>query len=186
MGEALRVEELEIFRSAGRAWVTVDNDDVPVAYLLSAVLDDCAHIEQVSVTRSRARRGVGAALIEHLATIARGEGRPALTLTTFRDVPWNAPYYQRLGFTIVEPPDQGPELAVVVARETRSIPEAAPRVAMRRPLIPVSDVAQDDPASSSSQTPAVQAVQAGLRFQTPLRPIPSTGPARRTSPRGIR
>jgi GNAT superfamily N-acetyltransferase len=134
MGEALRVEELEAFRSAERAWVTVDADDAPVAYLLSAVLDNCAHIEQVSVAPSHARRGVGAALVEHLATIARSEGRPALTLTTFRDVPWNAPYYQRLGFTIVEPPDQGPELAVVVARETRSIPGRLPRVAMRRPL----------------------------------------------------
>jgi GNAT superfamily N-acetyltransferase len=134
MGEALRVDELEAFRSAGRAWVTVDDDDAPVAYLLSNVLDNCAHIEQVSVARSHARRGVGAALIEHLATIARGEGRAALTLTTFRDVPWNAPYYQRLGFTILEPPDQGPELAVVVAHETRTIPGRAPRVAMRRPL----------------------------------------------------
>jgi GNAT superfamily N-acetyltransferase len=36
------------------------------------VLDNCAHIEQVSVVPSQARRGVGAALIEHLATIARG------------------------------------------------------------------------------------------------------------------
>ena len=65
---------------------------------------------------------------------ARGEGRPALTLTTFSDVPWNAPYYQRLGFAIVEPSHQGFELAAAVARETRSIPGRAPRVAMRRPL----------------------------------------------------
>jgi hypothetical protein len=49
------------------------------------VLDNCAHIEQVSVAPSHARRGVGGALIEHLATIAPGEGRRALTLTTFRD-----------------------------------------------------------------------------------------------------
>jgi GNAT superfamily N-acetyltransferase len=134
MGEALRVDELEALRSAGRAWVTVDDDDTPIAYLLSAVLDNCAHIEQVSVAPSHARRGIGAALIEHLATIAQREERAALTLTTFRDVPWNAPYYQRLGFTIVEAPDQDPDLAVVVARETRSIPGRAPRVAMRRPL----------------------------------------------------
>lgn len=134
MGEALRLEELEAFRSAGGAWVAVNDDDAPVAYLLSAAVDNCAHIEQVSVARSHARRGVGAALIEHLATIARGDGRPALTLTTFRDVPWNAPYYQRLGFTIVEPRDQGPELAALVVRETSSIPGRSPRVAMRRPL----------------------------------------------------
>jgi GNAT superfamily N-acetyltransferase len=128
------VEELETFRAAGCAWVTVDDDDAPIAYLLSAVLDNCAHIEEVCVAPSHARRRVGAALIEHLAAIARSEGRAALTLTTFRDVPWNAPYYQRLGFAIFEAPDVGPELSALVARETRSIPGRAPRVAMRRPL----------------------------------------------------
>jgi hypothetical protein len=62
----------------------------------------------------------------------RAEGRPALTLTTFRDVPWNAPYFRRLGFVVVGPADQGPELAALVAREAVSIPGDAPRVAMRR------------------------------------------------------
>lgn len=132
--EPLPGDEFETFRAAGRAWVAVGDDDAPVAYLLSAVLDNCAHIEQVSVAPSHARRGVGAALIEHLAAIARSEGRAALTLTTFRDVPWNGPYYERLGFAIVEALDQGPELAAVVAREAHSIPSSAARVAMRRPL----------------------------------------------------
>ena len=68
------------------------------------------------------RRGVGSALIEHLAAPARAEPRPALTLTAFRDVPWNAPYYQRLGFVVVEPPDQGPELAALVEREAATPP----------------------------------------------------------------
>lgn len=107
------------------AWVAVDEHDRPVAYLISDVVDGCAHIEQVSVAPSHARRGLGAALIDHLASVT---GRP-LTLTTFRDVPWNAPYYERLGFRVFEP---GPELAALVRRETKRIPGDAPRVAMRR------------------------------------------------------
>ena len=35
-------------------------------------------------------------------------GLPCLTLTTFRDVPWNAPWYSRLGF---EPAPDEPRLA---------------------------------------------------------------------------
>lgn len=89
--EPLPLAELERFRAEGRAWVAVDDRDRPVAYLLSAIVDGCAHIEQVSVASAHARRGLGAALIEHLAELARAEGRPALTLCTFRDVPWNAP-----------------------------------------------------------------------------------------------
>jgi GNAT superfamily N-acetyltransferase len=126
------VAELDAFRAAGRAWVAVDDRDRPVAYLLSTAADDCAHVEQVSVASTHAGRGLGAALIDHLAAVARAERRPALTLTAFRDVPWNAPYYARLGFEIVEPADQGPELAALVAREAAAIPSTAPRVAMRR------------------------------------------------------
>jgi GNAT superfamily N-acetyltransferase len=133
--EPLSVVELEAFRANGRAWIAVDARDRPIAYLLSSVIDGCAHIEQVSVASAHARRGLGAALIEHLAATARAEDRPALTLTTFRDVSWNAPYYQRLGFVIIEPADQEPELAELVNRESATIPSNEPRVAMRRLLI---------------------------------------------------
>ena len=44
-------------------------------------------------------------------------------------MPWNAPYYERLGFRVFEP---GPELAALVAEEAERIPGDAPRVAMRR------------------------------------------------------
>jgi hypothetical protein len=55
-----------------------------------------------------------------------------LAAVTFRDVPLNAPYYERLGFTVVPPADQGPQLAALVAEEAERIPGDAPRVAMRR------------------------------------------------------
>jgi GNAT superfamily N-acetyltransferase len=126
------VPELEPFRAGGHAWVAVDPDDRPIAYLISAVVDGCAHVEQVSVARAHGRRGLGAALVDHLGAVAAAEGRPAVTLTTFRDVPWNAPYYERLGFRVVAPADQGPELAALVAEEAERIPGDAPRVAMRR------------------------------------------------------
>ncbi len=136
--EPLSVPELEAFRADGRAWVVADCEDRPVAYLLSAIVDGSAHIEQVSVSPAHARQGVGARLIEHLAQQALAEGRPVLTLTTFRDVPWNAPYYRRLGFATVDAADQGPELTALVAHEAASIPGDAPRVAMRRLLKPPS------------------------------------------------
>jgi GNAT superfamily N-acetyltransferase len=127
------VAELSSFVAIGRAWVAVNELDRPVAYLLSAVIDGCAHIEQVSVAPEYARRMLGAALIDRLAVDAADENRPALTLTTFRDVPWNAPYYARLGFVALQPTEYGPELRALVERENRTIPSAAPRIAMRRP-----------------------------------------------------
>jgi ribosomal protein S18 acetylase RimI-like enzyme len=127
------IAELESFVASRGAWVAVDESDQPVGYLLSHEVDGCAHIEQVSVAPDHARRGLGAALIDRLAADAAGQGRPALTLTTFRDVPWNAPYYARLGFLTVEPAEHGPELRELVEREKNRIPGAAPRISMRRP-----------------------------------------------------
>ena len=53
------VAELEPYRAGGRAWVAVDDGDRPIAYLISAIVDDCPHIEQVSVSPAHARRGSG-------------------------------------------------------------------------------------------------------------------------------
>ena len=128
------VAELESFVSRGRAWVAVDSSDRPVAYLLSAVLDGCAHIEQVSVAPEYARRGLGARLIDRLDVDAAAKSQPALTLTTFRDVPWNAPYYARVGFGVLEVGEAGPELRALIERERRAIPSDMVRVAMRRPV----------------------------------------------------
>jgi ribosomal protein S18 acetylase RimI-like enzyme len=129
------VAELEAFVSTGHAWVAVDSSDHPVAYLLSDVVDGCAHIEQVSVAPEHARRGLGASLIDRLEADAAARHQPALTLTTFRDVPWNAPYYARLGFAVLEAGEYTPELRALIERERNAIPSDMVRVAMPRPTV---------------------------------------------------
>ncbi|GAA4439400.1 GNAT family N-acetyltransferase [Actinokineospora soli] len=112
----------------GRAWVCGD-----AAYLLARVVGGCAHVDQVSVDPAYRGRGLGRALIDHLDAWARARSLPALTLTTFRDVPWNAPYYRRIGFT--EVPATG-ALADVVAEEAAHGLDPALRVCMRREVSP--------------------------------------------------
>lgn len=126
------MDELAELCAAGRSHVAADELDRPLAFLLSSIVDGCAHIEEVSVDPAAARRGIGGALIEHLVRIAGAEGLAFVTLTTFLEVPWNAPYYRRLGFVAVEPSAHGSQLAALVARERRTIPGDEPRVAMRR------------------------------------------------------
>ena len=128
------VAELAVYQSAGRAWVSVDAADRPVAYLVADVVDGCAHIEQVSVRPAHARRGLGSALIETLAEWAAARGLRALTLTTFAAVPWNAPYYERLRFRVVPEAEIGPGLRSIRRAEAARGLDAWPRVAMIRPL----------------------------------------------------
>lgn len=104
----------------------------PVGYLLAELVDGCAHLEQVSVLPVMRGRRVGRGLVEHLAGWARDRGLPALTLTTYRDVPWNGPYWRSLGFReLVEP---GPGLRAIRDAEIARGLDVWPRLAMRREL----------------------------------------------------
>lgn len=120
--------------SAGLLWVAGDDElgSLPVAYLLAEALGQRVHIEQVTVHPDHARQGIGARLIDTCESWAMARGYTMLTLTTFRDVPWNAPYYRRLGFVDV-PRDQYPEeLGGIVQREHEAGLYRWPRVTMRR------------------------------------------------------
>ena len=81
------------------------------------------------------RRGIGAALMRGCAIDAANSGFRALTLTTFRHVPWNAPFYARLGFVEVEELGAHPRLATELAREAEHGLPAENRVAMIRFLV---------------------------------------------------
>ena len=74
------------------------------------------------------------ALIEHVAQWARQQGSPALTLTTFTEVAWNAPYYQRLGFRPLADAELTPGLRKIRAEEAAHGLDAWPRIGMRREL----------------------------------------------------
>ncbi|MER5683980.1 GNAT family N-acetyltransferase [Streptomyces sp. NPDC002205] len=125
---------LDEYRGADRAWVAADPDDRPVAYLIADPLDGAAHVEQVSVHPSAARRGVGSALIDHLADWAGDRRLGALTLTTFSHVPWNAPYYTRLGFRTLTEAELTDGLRKIRAEEAEHGLDRWPRVCMRREL----------------------------------------------------
>ncbi|MFD5844906.1 GNAT family N-acetyltransferase [Streptomyces chartreusis] len=126
------LEVLEHYRRAGRAWAAGDGDGPPVAYLICEPVDGALHIEQVSVHPDAARRGVGRALLVYAADRAREEGLAGLTLTTFTEVPWNAPYYARLGFRTLEEAELTPGLRKIRAHEAELGLDRWPRVCMRR------------------------------------------------------
>jgi ribosomal protein S18 acetylase RimI-like enzyme len=126
--------ELDRHRRDGHAWVAVDETGRIAAYLLCDTVDSAAHVEQVSVHPAAARRGVGRALIGRLATHAPAEGLTALTLTTFAEVPWNAPYYARLGFRVLAESELTEGLREIRRAEARHGLDRWPRVCMRREL----------------------------------------------------
>jgi GNAT superfamily N-acetyltransferase len=79
-------------------WVAVDWDDHPIGFAIVHLLDESVHLHELDVHPDHAHQGLGRQLIATVADWARARGATALTLTTFDDVPWNGPYYARLGF----------------------------------------------------------------------------------------
>lgn len=121
-------------QDADRLWVVASDDDEPVAYLMANLVDGCLQIEQVTVHPGNARRGLGRALLDHAADRAAADGLPALTLTTFAHVPWNAPYYVRCGFRVLDDAEITPGLQAIREREAAMGVDRWPRVCMRRDL----------------------------------------------------
>lgn len=130
--EPLSIAALAVFQENGRAWVITDEADRPVAYLLADVVDGNAHVEQVSVHPAHSRQCLGSALLDAAATWAGQHDLAALTLTAYADVPWNAPYYQRLGFHVIDETQLTGGLRIIRKREVARGLAAWPRVTMRR------------------------------------------------------
>jgi GNAT superfamily N-acetyltransferase len=75
------------------------------------------HIWEMDVAPAFQRRGIGAGLVRAAMIDARNTGFKALTLTTFRDLAWNGPFYARLGFEEVTALDAHPRIAGELANE---------------------------------------------------------------------
>lgn len=104
-----------------------------VGFVSLEVVDGEAHIDQVSVLPDHGRQGIGRVLLEAAIGWTVAAGFHGLTLTTFRDVPWNAPFYRSLGFHEIT--ELAPGLAAIRDHERAvGMDDHGPRVAMRRPL----------------------------------------------------
>jgi GNAT superfamily N-acetyltransferase len=123
-------EALRRSQEQGLIWVAEEQGEI-AGYIVATVLDGHAHIEQVSVAPAHARQGIGRLLIFHVEEWGRCNQRPATTLTTFRDVPWNGPYYDTLGYRELSDSEIGSELAAAMEHEL-SLPgiDASRRCAM--------------------------------------------------------
>ena len=114
--------------------VATDDAGDAVGYAMASLVDDHAHLDQLSVAPDQGGRGLGTALIDAVVDWARTRGDTEVTLTTFRDVPFNAPLYAKRGFTVLEEAQWTAGLRAVVAREAAHGLDVTQRVVMRRPV----------------------------------------------------
>ena len=115
------------------ALVVLVAGDPPVGLCRIDAIGDGAHLEQLSVHPDHAGRGTGRALLRAGCAWTAVRGYPELTLATYRDIPWNAPFYASEGFVEAGPVDDW-LVAHGLGPEEPVMSRFGARVLMRRTL----------------------------------------------------
>jgi GNAT superfamily N-acetyltransferase len=132
--ETTPLDALQRAQRSGHLWVALA-DDVAVGFAHVELIEpDAVHLEEIDVHPEHGRRGLGTELVLRACRRAATEGYASVTLSTFRGVPWNMPFYARLGFEVASPEQLSPALRAIVEDETRRGLDPAQRVVMRRAL----------------------------------------------------
>jgi len=127
-----------------RLWVAVPTDEsTPIGFIVAKFLPESCFIIELSVHPDHGRRGVGSALISACCQSASFRGAARVTLTTFRYVPWNIPFYQRSGFKILTAEHWSPAVKAIVEHEDRYGFLTKHRVVMARPSVGKMTAAND-------------------------------------------
>jgi GNAT superfamily N-acetyltransferase len=91
-------------RAAQPGFLLIGEEDGEVIGFVHVLeVEGAAHLEQVSVHSDRQQRGYGRALVEAAKDGAAQRGYDEITLMTYADVPWNAPFYASCGFAEIAP-----------------------------------------------------------------------------------
>ena len=101
------VAVLRAMMAGQKVWVATDKAGYPAGFAVAGEIDGYLHLRELSVDPAHGRKGVGTALVETVLAEARAGNYAGTSLTTFRDLPFNAPFYARLGFAIT-PLDTAP------------------------------------------------------------------------------
>jgi ribosomal protein S18 acetylase RimI-like enzyme len=138
-GDGMPLASFEHHLAHSQIWVAVQQgtagEETIVGFAIARKLDGQAYLHEIDVHPEHGRRGLGRRLIDAVIAWARQETLPAVTLSTFREVAWNEPYYAQLGFQPLAEAELGPGLLAVRAHEVADGLDGARRVCMILPVI---------------------------------------------------
>ena len=121
------------FAAGGWSWVA-EIAAAPVGFLCAELVGHEVHVWEVAVSEPYQQQGIGSRLMARVEAQARDVGAQALTLTTFRDVPWNGPFYASLGYEIIGADALSSRLRRILELEVQAGQPAERRCAMRLQL----------------------------------------------------
>jgi GNAT superfamily N-acetyltransferase len=130
----IETELLEEAQSEARLWVALTDDRTPVGFAMADIVDGGAHLDEMDVMPDFGRQGIGTRLVRAFIDWARSGNYPCVTLITFRHLPWNAPFYEKMGFEAMKPSELGEGLASLLQEEGKAGIDVHKRVCMKLDL----------------------------------------------------
>ena len=119
----------------GTLWVATNETDTAVGFLAAGQQANLLFVYELAVDYEHQGQGLGRKLMHAAEDYAHRHRQAGLALTTFCDVPWNAPYYERLGFETVADAALPPPIQLIIAAEHDRFPEPERRrCAMIKPF----------------------------------------------------
>jgi len=125
------IEELNASLSLQLLYIADFNGEI-VGFVMSRMLGKFAHLQQLSVMPDHGKKGIGSLLLKKMIEQVSLKNYPEITLTTFSDVRWNAPFYRKWGFVEVNDYTDYPELQQI--HESEKMIGLENRVGMTRKL----------------------------------------------------
>lgn len=96
-------EAFEAAIEANHAFAVRRPDGMAVGFTLTSLRGSGLYLDQISVDPTHGRQGLGRALMVNVLKEAESRQLPCVTLSTFRDLPWNGPFYATMGFKEISP-----------------------------------------------------------------------------------
>ncbi len=96
----LSLEEFENALAQKLLWVAITEEGQPVGFAMVTIDEKgkSAMLAEIDVEPRHQQKGIGKALVQAVIKWAHNEGIRHLSLTTFSTVPWNASFYEKMGF----------------------------------------------------------------------------------------
>jgi predicted N-acetyltransferase YhbS len=130
--ESLPLEFVQQQFHAGLVWVAVDLHETVVGYAVAGEVDQTLYLQQIDVLPKHGHRGIGSALVNTICEHATQQDYEIVSLSTFRDIPWNAPFYSTFGFSPVAETELTPGFQQIRLKELAAGLPIADRIIMHR------------------------------------------------------
>jgi len=104
-------------QEANHLFVAVNENDSPIGFAFIETMDHGVHLDELDVLPEFGGKGIGTALVKKVCEWAKENELSSVTLTTYKNIPWNEPFYKKINFRVLSADEMPFQLYQLYLRE---------------------------------------------------------------------